>query len=178
MTTYEQELINRISEQEILLWLLNNRPQYSEESGDYYLSYQHLIALYQAMKSKDKIYNFISYLYNREVINKSIIELCYEIKPITIERLNKITIEQWKKICKKYKLKFIKQYENNFRITGNNYNDSTIYFDYNLINENNDFTIIQQFTNLIAQSNKKIYWSIGIDFIKSIHDFVWELENI
>lgn len=142
MTTYEQELINRITEQELETWCKKNNIGFCG------------------------MFNTLS-----ELTNKSIIELCYEIKPITVERLNAISIEQWKKWAERYGGNFEESVYCSINYT------QLVKIEYGKVTST--LRSYERFRELLAIKNKRfIFYLNFLEATKAIHDLVWELENI
>lgn len=98
MTTYEQELIGRITFEEVGKWLLKDRSIHFSNAiirPKNKPSYNRIKIIGCRTLKNNSVLPLLFFKDLARKANKSIIELCYEIKPITVERLNKITIEQW-----------------------------------------------------------------------------------
>lgn len=198
MTTYEQELIGRLTTEEIKIWVekngieIENLEKWMNDCTGLkiinknneklrFISSEEIISLF------DKKLHLISSL-ARE-LDKPIIELCYEIKPITTERLNKITIEQWKQWAEKYNFQFIereipvtyfKPPSNNMRSVYYIYNGCDEICIFPTIDEHGKWAMLLEIARIYLLNKMKDKYK-PFDFLeqtKAIHDLIWELENL
>lgn len=180
ITTYEQNFINeRISEHAIAEFISNNeceiiidinidlcKPQLTE-------------------KQTTELYKRASVCELSKKLNKSILELCFEIKRITVERLNAISIEQWTRWAERYGLRLSEVYDPNT-------NSYSVFFEetkkfanslylFTRINNNIQFEEFNArfLIELLYFKNFNVYTLENINLTtKAIHDLVWELETI
>ena len=130
----------------------------------------------------DKKYNYIYSEYGDITVidklskdfNKPIINICFDIKPITKQRLQKIDIEKWKKIFAKYNIILSKNPRGNqeYWIRISKYeslrlDDLILYLRYE-----DWFNVLNGV--YLFKLTKTNYHEIN----QMIHDFVWELENL
>lgn len=158
-TNYEEGFIlRRIHKSELLVFLKKYKIDYYEEEKDCYSKKGwRRIDVYNFEGSVvcgadgfiEDDYLFGSLSYN---LGKSILELCFEIKPITVERMSKITMKQLTKWCKK-NLKTIEYEISNLKL-----NDATLH--------------------KLIKLSKKCCDKYSIDYLKARQDVIWELENI
>lgn len=160
MTTYEQELMSRITYEELAQFLkIVNTSLKLRDIGDFELGF---------MSDKESFLESM-YILSKE-LDKTIFELYEKIKPITPERWGRITIEQWKKWAEKH----------NFQIVSNK--------NFNHVLSNNDFSAIIPLDQsddmmflIIETIMEEVYHLKEYDYLakaKAIHDLVWELENL
>jgi hypothetical protein len=165
-TNYEEMFIlYRIHKSELLAFLEKYKINYYEEEKDYYSNkkgWRRIDVWSNKICLQDPAFvvcgsdGFIedNYLFGSLSVglDKSILEICFEIKPITVERLRKITMNQltkwWKKNLKKIE----------YEISTLKLNDATLH-------------------KLIILS-KKCCDKYSIDYLKARQDVIWELENI
>lgn len=184
MTTYEKNFINE-------------RISYEEASAIIGKDILFFKGFYDDVNNRFSLFESFC-----KIKNKSILELCFEIKPITAERLNAISIEQWKMWADRYDIPFAEEDDNLFieyhqncgcDQYGTTYTENTrccrihpyfkdkvevFIFCYEMIG----FLLLRSTeTSYKLKLSYELSYEDHDNFIKqtkAINDLVWELENI
>ncbi len=167
ITTYEQNFINERLTDEMII--------------DYF-----------SKLTEDELAYFIKNRYKKQdrvgfcedicvVSGKSMLELCFEIKPITFERLNAISVDQWNRWADKYENNknythlFLGLIDLKMRI-----NEESIMHEL-FLNEESIMHELFLYLDFIRNIVKLIHNISHNDLLgetKAIHDLVWELEHM
>ena len=186
ITAYEHKFINeRISEHAIAEFISNNK---CEIIIDINID---LCKPQLTEKQTAELYKRASVCELSKKLNKSILELCFEIKPITVERLNAISVEQWTRLAEKHNIKHNTCVAKCGEVS-EDYDIKELWLDVDwslpirFNKDKNDIGLEKQdqfywhdiLKDLIFYINKNFDRLDILELAKAIHDLVWELENI
>jgi hypothetical protein len=172
-TSYEIKFIKeRIDYQYINDWLQKNSlniNDYVSCSLDKIINYKMKISNDTTLifNNKEDLMNTLIEKLARE-LDKDILTICYEIRPINKERLRKISKKQWQKFGEKY----------NMKITETFIKSRSLFESIRL----DDFIERNNYHQSAILAKASLYPNLDIcnymETTKAIHDLIWELESL